>query len=272
MKKTIGIGIAALALLTAMNSQATVDLTLTDLGYSVAGGISGTLNGVGVLSGDYIGLYGFTVGPANDVGGGVQVPSPFYSVCIAPEGNLTYGTYSYTAKTFAQAAPGLNPSGLWSTAGAFHDAGIQNANALYSTFESLIVNHVNFGGVGSSAEQGAALALAMYTALYDSTGYNATTTSGMFNITSFGSGNIAADYSLMLAVLTGSSLTRVAGTILVPNNPNPAGPSGQEFPTVIGIPNTFPGVPEPSTVMAGLLLLMPFGTSALRTLRRKSAV
>ena len=41
---------------------------------------------------------------------------------------------------------------------------------------------------------------------------------------------------------------------------------------VIGIPNTFPGVPEPSTVMAGILLLMPFGTSALRTMRRKSAV
>jgi hypothetical protein len=60
-----------------------------------------------------------------------------------------------------------------------------------------------------------------------------------------------------------ANLTQAVNTIKFEVN-NLGGPAG------LIVAGTFTPVPEPSTVIAGALLLLPFGASALRVLRKKS--
>jgi hypothetical protein len=100
----------------------------------------------------------------------------------------------------------------------------------------------------------------------------------------------AADYSLILldgnlfihGTASGSGVTTVVGGNVLPVTLNFNVPG---TPGVAGVPTTGPGeqqvqdgasiwgdwvpVPEPTTYIAGAMLMIPFGASTLRTLRRK---
>ena len=67
--------------------------------------------------------------------------------------------------------------------------------------------------------------------------------------------------------------TLAGGYVVVPSDlagSGPTGPSDQEF--LLLAPDETPileAVPEPTTMIAGALLLLPFGASVLRILRKK---
>src|SRR5271154_1530984 len=137
--------IGVVLLLAAAGSRAQVTMSVIDPNSGSPGnsfceyaGISATLNGSTLISSgaDWIGIYSFNV----QSGSVPNVPSPFYSVCLSPLGNLGDGNITYNVQTFAQAIPGLNPA-IWNM------TGIQNANYLFSTFSGSIV-----AGDGVSAD------------------------------------------------------------------------------------------------------------------------
>jgi len=65
----------------------------------------------------------------------------------------------------------------------------------------------------------------------------------------------------LLYVTKDISLSTIAGT-----------PPAGELVTISQVSQSFHTVPEPTTVLAGVLLLLPFGASTLRIFRKKSAV
>ena len=202
----------------------------------------------------YIGLYQFQVSSS---GTAAFAPGEkFYSICLSPAGNLDMGNYSYNYETFAQAAPGLNPNN------ANFAEGIQNAMFLWAHYGSTI----------TSGAQGGALAEALYTAYYNYNAPGAITggfQGGFTPLWGLGSGLAQSYYSTYMNYLTTYGPNGIGagyqGFLLVPTDPGAGGPSGQEF--IVFAPNSV--VPEPSTSLAGMLLLMPLGFSTLRILRSK---
>jgi hypothetical protein len=245
----IGVAVAALLLCGAVSSKANFNLTLGNTSLRAEAGLTATLDGSPLVpSQDPIGIYSFTASANSD-----GIPSSFWSVCISPAGFQNWFPHEYSKETFAAAAPGLNPATALTWAN-----GIQNATYLWRSFSSGI-------GDGQQAE-GAALALAMYAALYNSTGLGVVDTSptARFQVTGWQPG-VQAFYLADLAVLNVTDVTahQADGYVLVPTNPTEYG-SGQDF-----IFNSDP-VPEPTTIIAGALLLLPFGASTLRILRRRA--
>jgi hypothetical protein len=134
--------------------------------------------------------------------------------------------------------------------------GIQNAAFLWNAF----------GGKVTTGSQGAGLAEAMYQVLYDSTGYGALNTGILSFTPEFGTDQIAQDYykeCIDYLAANGSAVAENVHNmgILVPNPEDSSIGAGQEFIFISA-------VPEPSTIIAGALMLLPFGASTLRILRR----
>ena len=163
----------------------------------------------------------------------------------------------YTATAFAGAA-GIQPS--WSV----NPQAIQNASYLYNQYYIPAVNANTL-----TADQAAGLQLAIWKVLYD------TAASGSVGGTSFSSGakflaygfgniamNDAAGYitDVNTARSGGWNFSQYTDTWLKPNANNSQGLIWN---------NTTP-VPEPTTMIAGALLLLPFGASTLRILRRRN--
>jgi AraC-like DNA-binding protein len=122
----------------------------------------GTMNNQMINGNDLIGIYAFQINSINP--NNLTISSPFYATCLSPQGVLYTGTpYTYTVESYVTASPGLDP-GSWVSPGKAPYAGILNANYLFQTLSGSIISSQN-------ADQGAAMALAMYTALYNSTGY-----------------------------------------------------------------------------------------------------
>ena len=133
------------------------------------------------------------------------------------------------------------------------------------------MNIVNNAGnqFGDSSSRAAALELAIWYSLYNSTAYGTlggtkwtaptmdATTAGYFTV------------DLAALIAKGSGIPLYTGNILEGiNAPGDGAGAGddQEF-LMLGTP-----VPEPTTVIAGALLLLPFGASTLRmTLKRRNA-
>lgn len=242
----------AIVLGASLSVNATITLTLQDAGSrAMSGFTAGSTVGATITSGELIGIYQFkssgTEGPTD----------PFWSTCLSPAGNLDWGTHSYVSDTFSVGAPGRNPAS-WA-AGTQGDAGIQNAQYLWRLFSPTII-------ASGNANQGAGLALAMYEALYDSTGYGTTDTSGngRFYVTQGLSGNVQTAYNTYLGALNGAqSVANVTANTgngyILRSTENGA---GQDL-----IWNVQP-VPEPTTVIAGALLLLPFGISTLWRIRK----
>jgi hypothetical protein len=230
----------------------TLENTIADTGFSA------TLSGYGTIinTDDLIGIYAFQVNSVTP--GNSTIGSQLYEICLSPQGNATSGyAGNYTLQTFAQPGHG-SYSSAWTA-----PAGIQNANYLFNTFAPKLEggNALN-GFVGSVNDQASAMAWAMYTALYNSTApgvaADGTPTSG-FNVAL--TGNLLQDYNLFLGDLaTGyNSSSSATGYVLTPSS----GQSAQ--------PLLFSSVPETSTLISGALMVLPFGASTLRILRKKRA-
>jgi hypothetical protein len=259
------VGISALALAMVATTRADVTMTLVDA-FSDAensSSFSASVSGYGaVINGDdLIGLYRFNVS-ANS--GSVPGLGSLWATCVSPAGYLDWNTHTYILESFAQASPGKNPA-QWAGANNIDGGyGIQNANYLFSTLSQSIINHTAIGQVGSSADQGAALALAMYDVLYNSTGYGHLG-GNSFQFTSGGpTGNVLADYDSDLNLLMSATVTSVPGDLLAPN-PTFLG-AGQDQLFVAGAGSS---VPEPSTVSVGAIMLVPLGASIYRIWRKQ---
>jgi len=238
--------IAASAVLLTMNAQASIDFTY--LGPAHADG-SGqiTITYPTDYTGDTRSENGIWVGQLT-----MQNPSSgqtFSSFCLSPAGNLSPGTASYTPLTFAQAKYGSEPP-TWSMTG-----GIENAAYLWE---------MNNGSITTNA-QGAALNLALWTAIYNSTAVGTAPSTGRFSVTGI-SPEIAAAYAADMAQLNAADPSAVeeaysdnSGYILRPTD--------SSMQDLLVLPGALPAdflananAPEPSTVFGmGFLGVMAFG-------------
>ena len=265
-------GMACVALLAAGNVMATVTMSINDPNSGGAGsafceyaGLSASLDGSTIIDGgEWIGIYSFAV----QNNGGNNISTPFYSTCISPNGRLYDGQYTYNTLTFTQANPGINPNS-WQSSGNDY-WGIQNANYLFSSYSATIIGGhagTSLGLSGSTADQGTALVLAMYAALYNSKGYGSAWNPLSRFVLNGANTQVMTDYNTFLQALGLWSGDQLAtGYVLRPTD------SGAQDMLLLGLegPQGHP-VPEPTTVLSAALLLLPFGASAVRILRRKSA-
>jgi hypothetical protein len=248
--------------------------------YNADTGFNAYLNGSQIINGnDLIGVYQFninSISPDN-----LTISTPFWTTCLSPAGNLNSGVAdNYTLQTFAQAQPGINPSAWVSPAGS-PLAGIQNANYLFSQQAGTFEAGGTLGGLytGSSSDQAAAMTLAMWTALFNSTSYgtaaNGTSAAGSgFFVDLSGNANLLNDYNLNLSALQAYGGTPYANGYVLTPSPDEFADAGQAM-ILLGstIPNGgFQPVPEPTTFLAGALLLLPFGATVLRIVRRRQGV
>jgi len=209
------------------------------------------------------------------VGGGASI----VSVCTDVEGTVYIGSqYNYTPKTFAQApTSGLdpvwgygnataNPLSLTPTQIANAHTAIENAAFLYASHSSVL-------GTADKTGQ-AALQLAVWAALYN-TGYGTgnIVVNGTGARFSASAGDAAAitEANTWLAALggnggTATSHTQYSGNILLPVDAN-----GNPVVNVQEMLLTPTPVPEPTTVLAGALLLLPLGVSSLRFIGKSRA-
>ena len=254
--KLLGLGVGAIVLAAGLSAQAALYLkydgpagasTGLTLTYPWDNGSDGQSS---PRSGIVFGLYSMSGWSA--ASGGSQTVSPWVSVCLSPGGTIA-GRELVQQETFGQAAPGHLPNN-WST------GGIYNAAYLYNRYVDEAAGD-NAKGVG--------LALAMLDALYDSTGKGtmsgAGLSAGLFRATGASAGAASWYRTYILGVNTANINDNKydVGSVYRPVDKfgNEAA-NGQDF-IVKGVE-----VPEPTTIIAGALLLLPFGASTLRMLRR----
>lgn len=201
-------------------------------------------------SGIVFGLYNMS-GWSSASGGTKTIPN-WVSVCLSPGGTIS-GRESVLKENFGQASPGHLPNN-WS------QDGIYNTAYLYNTFVD---------SAAGNNDKGVGLALAMLDALYDSNGKGimsgAGLTLGSFRATGMTSGALSW-YNTYIAEVTTANINAskyYVGSVYRPidNNGNEA-LNGQDFITK-GVM-----VPEPTTVLAGALLLLPFAVSTIRFVRK----
>ena len=184
-------------------------------------------------------------------GSGVTGFANFNTVCLSLNGTLYSGNYFYTQEAFS-GEMGLNPE--WGIGNGPGNIGtdttsayraICNAAKLYATYQ------------GQAGTDWGALQIAVWYALYNTTDSGALATSGKrFTMggTTDATEVIAQGY---LNTTLASPAGDYAGSMLKPVNS-----SMQEL-ILTPVP-----VPEPTTIVAGALLLLPFGASTLRFLRK----
>jgi hypothetical protein len=249
------LGAAALLMTSSARGGQIVSMSLANASSLDQTGFTANLTGVGqiIFTDDEIGIYQFTVTEPTSP---VQVPNPLYSVCLAPLGDLEYGgPYNYNVDTVAQAANYSYP------VSALTADGLENALYLWNKLSP----GIDGPGGSQSASAGAALALAMYTAMYNSTGYGSVNAvSGPLTIANL-TGATLTDYESDIAAITPTSYEDYTGNVLVPVDDTGAAPDGQEF-ELIGwrIPD---GGMTLAMLAAGVGGLHIFG----RSLRRKYA-
>jgi hypothetical protein len=248
---------SALVLGAGLNAMAsTVDLTFTWSGSLYQAGYSAQY----INTSDAIGIYAFNV-PPNNLG----VPHPtLYSVCLSPLGLLDGNTHQYNVVPFNQSgingvgSQGIYPS-AWAQGSSGQQWGINNAAYLWSTYGNGIVAEQN-------SSKAAALEFAIWTALYDSTGFGGALNNIWVAPTLQMNATTLGYYNTYVAAITASAPHQAtyAGNVLESTITDQGAGSGgsQEF-FLLGTP-----VPEPTTMVAGALLLLPFGLCTLRMLRK----
>ena len=265
--ETMALGVAVL-FGASVTANATIVLQYTDTGTYAQAGFQA--DSASYINGnELIGIYHFNVNPA--------LPSEFYSVCLDPAGLLDRSWHVYTTLSFQQANPGIFPSAWKSgTVGSVTEYwGIQNASYLWNTYGLNIVN--NTGNTGHQNERAAALEFAIWSALYNSTAYGAMNTGtgvGVWHPNGLDS-TIQDYFDTYVTGLnnTHGNIPLYTGDILRGTGYNESGQQ-QEF-LALGTPVPFSAlgtpVPEPTTMIAGALLLLPFGASTLRFVRKNRA-
>ena len=268
----LGAAVSGLAVAGSAQAQPQVTMTLGDDGSYAQVLPSQTLPGGATWTpGGIIGVYSFTVSTIS--GGtvpGLSDGTTFWSTCLSPGGELDSNPHTYNYETFAQANPGVNPSS-WATGPGGQLYGIQNANYLWNAFGSAstaLQNPTYTPGSQAAIDAGAALAMAMYVSLYDSTGYGTYNDAAGANFVPTGlSAGVQNDLNNDLAILNPAGVQNnlAAGYMLVPTDPNGAG-SGQEFIILAPPENNLTVVPEPvsTSVFAGVIALLAVTGGAVR--------
>ncbi len=244
MKKLIaGVGVALALCWGAGNARAAFD-TYTVLGDGgLLGGFSVSLDGnteAGIL-----------VGGIHVIGGGQDL----VSLCVDLNGRISLNsTYAFEVTPFA-GQTGLNPS--WgnplvtppSTANALQ--AVNNAAYLFATYMPS----------ATSALDRAALQLAVWKAIYDTTSDGSIVwgSASRFNVGTDPTAGGAAWAQAQTWLNYGGTFSRTGhnyvGYLLKPDDVN-----AQEL--------LISAVPETSTVLAGVLVLLPLGLTALRSFRQ----
>lgn len=216
---------------------------------------------------DYVGGIKLT-----KVSGDASMPSSYVSMCTDINGVLKNGgTYSFDKVDFTgltgTAPKWGNPVSTGNAAQAIQNAAYIFANFKPSSTVSTDANRVAW----------AALQLATWEALYDSPG------SGTFSLTSGRfqangpKGSIQAQAVAQANTILASLSAHIpapgtySGSLLVPNPGIQGGVVPQALMFEPSLAAISP-VPEPSTVFAGLMLLIPIGTVWLRSSRGTSKV
>jgi hypothetical protein len=198
-------------------------------------------------------------------GNNPTMPQSYLTVCTDFEGSL------YLGKTYQYSAPGTSFSTVLSQTGGGGIApawtnpseAIQNAAKIFNTY-----GDISSTGISTqlSAVQMSALQVAIWIALYDTESNGSINLSGPFQFIAGGTTDgsaIQTDINTYLSGLTGNY--SYSGSLLQPDPLNSTqGNSDGSLPQelLIGC------VPEPSTVLAGAMLLLPLGASTIRILRK----
>ena len=196
------------------------------------------------------------------------MPANYVTLCTDIEGVLVLGqsyVYDTPVTPFSSSTTGVKPTwGAVNTPAylsgnpidtANADQAIQNAAYLFNTY-----GEISATGIGlTSTTDKAALQLAVWSALYD-TAADGTVSGTRFDVTGGADSAAISQANTWLSGLTGNY--GYDGYLLTPDPT-----TGIEPPQglLIAVP-----VPEPTTVVAGLLLLLPLGASALKIIRRKN--
>jgi hypothetical protein len=264
IKSVIGVGLTAGAVLalTITNSTKAQDplVTMTLEDYTTyADSINlGTMTIPGNPTEEgSIGIYSFSVSSS----GTANVPvGTFWTACLSPAGVIDGGSpaATYYYEPFAQVKSGINPS-AWAWNNDPSDPqywGIQNANYLWN---QVLGN--NNQPTKLSADQATGFVLAVYAALYNSSGYGALLPDSEdkfnpdFGTSSISTDNLAAvetayydDLALLNPTAVGNNLAN--GYVLVPTSQSQNGYSyGQEF--FLLTPET-PNVAVPESAGTGI--------------------
>jgi hypothetical protein len=229
----------------------------------------------------------------NPVANNPDAPQSYVTVCTDINATLYLGaTYRFNTPTAAfSTSTGIDPTwGALNTTANVISSGINTANAAQAIQNAAYVfnTYGNLTGTGmnGSVSQLAAVQLAVWTALYDTTANGKINTGAGARFTFSGGDSTAiSDADTYLAAINASASAGAfgyGGSLFVPTGaPNDAqgnadGQPPQEL-LYAGTGGTGPSrldsaVPEPATVLAGLLLLAPFGAGVIRSIRnRKNA-
>jgi hypothetical protein len=195
-------------------------------------------------------------------GGSTAMPADYVTVCTDIGGTLYLGySYGYSAPQVFSGQSGVNPT--W---GAGNQNGLSdqaNAAAAIQAAADIYFQHKNVLTTGTTSEK-AALQLAVWAALYDTTaGSTLNGISGRFQVNSGDASAISLATTWLSQVNLNDNYT---GYLLIPDPTAQYGLPGQEL-----FYNVTP-VPEATTLIAGALLLLPFGASTLRILRKNRTV
>jgi len=199
------------------------------------------------------------------------LPTSYVTVCTDIEGTLYLGqnyTYNSPATPFSGQS-GVNPdwgqlTGTAAAQTASESAAIQNAAYLFYHYGDLTA-----GGIGGGLDNMTALQLAVWDVLYDTVA-NGNITGTRFTY-SGADATVTADVTTWIAAL--NALSNVGnfgytGFLLYPDpvsgqnsGPGEDGEPPQEL--------LIQSVPEATTIIAGALLLLPFGASTFRILNKR---
>lgn len=220
------------------------------------------------------------------------MPVNYVTMCTDINGSLYLGdSYSYQTpvSTFA-GHNGLNPT--WGGTGTPSQA-IQNAAMLFYHFGNLTSGGVTEAGAASAqADAMAGLQLAIWEALYDTQangqvqaneGTSTINSNARFKVYSTAQSTVGSSDANAITIanselsylngLSNEGNFGIPGYLLFPNpdtqysgDPYDNANEDHEPPQEL----LFAPVPEPTTLIAGALLMAPFGSSLLRGLRKKS--
>jgi len=227
----------------------------------------------------------------NALAGGIQLNyvsgagSSFASVCTDIAGTLYLGyNYNYAAPAVFSGQSGLDPT--W---GAGNASGLNNVGNAAAAIQAAADIFYRFGSIMSSTStdpttlaEKAGVQLAVWAALYntavvngvastslngsrfDVLGTSSETWSGSWGRTYAGTAAAITDAANYIAAVNFND--QYSGDILTPSPTTQYGLPAQEV-----LINVTP-VPEPTTIIAGGLLLLPFAASALRSRSRRLTV
>jgi len=231
--------VLGIASLLAVNARASVDYLYVNPGYADCNGQidiaypTDYSGGVGYDSGMWVGQWNME-NPATH--------QPFAAFCLSPTGLMYPGVAAFDPISPEAAEPGLNPS-TWATTG-----GIENAIYIWNRHSNTLTSNT----------EGAALSLALWAALYNSTAVGSATASGRFSVSGTGfTPEMETMYASYIAEVNAAGQSGVESvfaqhpaTILRPVNP---------IMQDLIVPGAPPMTPEPTPIFALAALLAMVG-------------